>query len=171
MKKIKPKNYVLLAVLMVLTVGVVLYSANWYKTLRTLKSKESVMKKVISEIKVEDLESYVIENPNIVLYVTSGSNKDIKSFENSFKSFIQKKDLTKEVVFIDCDDVNNEDLQNTLSNLLVDDLKNKNVDVSIVPNLYIIRESSVIDLLYKVGTEITKSDVVQFLEIYEVIEP
>lgn len=171
MRKVKTKNYVLLAILVVITMGAVLYMANWYKMINTLKSDESVMKKVISEIKVDDLENYMIENPNIVLYVTNGTDESIKSFEKSFKDLIQKKDLTKEIVFLDADDADENQLNTALQNLLVEDLKNKNVNVSIIPNLYIIRDSSIIDSLYKVETKILKSDVVQFLEIYEEIEP
>lgn len=171
-RKVVPvKNYILLGLLALVTVIGVFYLAKWYRTNKEYQINNTLMKGVISEVKSEELENYLSENPNILIYFTSSSNQDIKGFEKSLKKKISKEDLTKEIVYLDLDTIQDTNFYATFKkNYFDENLKAKNVELLSIPNLLIIRDGEVIDILYKRNMQINMSDVTQFLEIYEMVD-
>ena len=90
MKKIPFKNYVILCVIIVLTVISVFYVRSWYITNKEYYSRNSVIKDIAREIKIDEISNYTLESPKFMLYVSSGADADVKDFENDFKKLIKK---------------------------------------------------------------------------------
>ena len=104
-KKIPLKNYVILAIIFLVTIIAVFYIRDWYITTKEYYAQNSVMTKVTREIKREEISNYVMENQRLILYVSSGKNSNIKDFEDEFKELIKKLDLNDDVLYMNLDGV------------------------------------------------------------------
>ena len=122
-KQIPIKNYVIFAVLVVLTVFAVFYARNWYIMTKEYNSDNSPMLKAIGEINTDELSNYILENPKFIVYTSSGSNTDIKNFESKFKNYVIDRNLSQNMVYINTANIDrdsfNQLLQGYASNLRV----------------------------------------------------
>lgn len=169
-KRIIPtKNYFILGILVIVTIMLTFYFVSWYEASKEYRKENSVIADVLSEIKIEEIDNYVLDNPNIVIYMASSTDQSIKEFENKFKRFIVKHEITDAIIYLNTNNVENNDYQ-ILEKRFTDDLTSKNTTLVNKTNLLIVREGKVIDILYKDDKLINESDMNQFLEMYEVLE-
>ena len=135
-KQIPTKNYVICAVLVVLTVFAVFYARNWYIMTKEYNSDNSPMLKAIGEINTDEISNYILENPRFIIYTSSGLNTDIKNFESKFKSYVIDKNLSQNMVYINTANINrdsfNQLLQGYASNLKTKNKINVGDDVTML---------------------------------------
>ncbi len=98
-KKIPFKNYIILVVIFIAFVLLVFYMRDWYNTTRVYYNENSPVLEVSTEMNQEELSNYAQENPDFILYVSSGYTDSIKLFERDFRDYIVKHNLN--VVYID----------------------------------------------------------------------
>lgn len=161
MRKIPMKNYFILFFIGLITVSIVLISANLYK--KTNKDEySSVMSKFVTEITSYDFENYLLENPSAVVYISSKTDRKLESFEMELKQELANYNIQKYFVYLD---------YNNISYSLLDNLKNNyniNVTVDKLPIFIIIVDGKVVDTLYEDNYLI--SEIVEILYTNEVIE-
>lgn len=104
-KEVPMKNYFILALIFLVTVIGVFYAREWYNTSKEYYAQNSVMTKVVREIRSEEISNYTLENQKFVLYVASGKNVELKDFEDEFKNLIQDVDLVDSVLYMNLDGV------------------------------------------------------------------
>lgn len=108
MRKIPLKNYVVLGVILFVSIMVVVYVNGWLKQTKKQYTDNMVIFDFIKEIKVSEIDNYVIENPNFIIYISSKSNRDNIKFENDLEKFLADNDLQKDFIFINMDDFSND---------------------------------------------------------------
>ena len=168
-RNIPIKNYFVLSILVMVTIILTFYFVSWYNASKEYRKENSVIAGVLSKIKIEEITNYVLDNPNVVIYMSSGSDAEVKEFENKFKKFILKHEISDDIVYLDTNTVINGDYSVLLA-LFHDDLAARNVNLVNKANILIVRDSKIIDILYKDEQKINESDMNQFLEMYEVLE-
>lgn len=99
MRKVPLKNYILLFVLVGVTVFLTYYCCDLYNE-RHKKSYTSLISSFITEIKEDDIENYVLENPNVVLYISDKTDENLKEVENKMKSFLTEKNIYSYFVYV-----------------------------------------------------------------------
>ncbi len=168
-KKIEPKNYLILVVIVVLTVIAVLYMRNLYIMTKEYNAKNSVILEVAKEINENEINNYCLENPKFILYVSSGQNGNIKSFEKEMKKTIQKNDLEEMTLYVNTDKVDPNNLKRTLTNLSqtekIKDKINTNSEVSI----YVIENGKITKAIIQ-ADKISPNQVEKILQKYGVID-
>ena len=92
MRKIPAKNYVLLVLLFVVTIAIVLFARNIYNS-RSAKQYVSVMNDFITEIKVDDLNGYTLENSPVVIYISDKTNVSLEETEKKYKELLTNYNL------------------------------------------------------------------------------
>ena len=97
MRKIPFRNYLILVLILIVSMAAVIYMNKLYLS---AKNDNNILDGFINEIKPQEIDTYIIENPNFVIYL-GYKNSDNKSFEKKFKNFVTKYDLQKNIVFID----------------------------------------------------------------------
>ncbi len=117
-KKIPLKNYVILVVIFIAFVFLVFYMRDWYNTTRVYYNENSPVLEVSIEMNQEELGNYAQENPDFILYVSSGYTDSIKSFERKFRNYIVEHNLN--VVYIDASSIDINEFNNYLKNNFVD---------------------------------------------------
>ena len=98
-KKIPIKNYVIVVLLIILTVSLTFY------LMITYNSKDSKSLSFVSQVKENELDSYITERQEVIIYMSSSNNKYIKEFENELKKYTEDKNLKDLYVYLDLNDV------------------------------------------------------------------
>lgn len=170
-RNIPTKNYYLLGLVTILTVLILCYLVNWYQARQKYELTNSSVVEIISEVKKEELPNYLLDNPNAVVYFTSFQDEDIKSFEKEFKKYILKYELASEIVVVDTDKIESNAFYTSFANqYFTSDLKNKNINLNYLPNMIVVKEGKVSDVLITYDTDITMNEVTHFLKKNGVVE-
>lgn len=133
MKRIPLKNYFILGIILASSIFIVLYINKLYLS---AKNNDNILNGFIKEIKTQEIDNYIIENPNFIIYL-GYKNNDNKSFEKKFKKLVTKYDLQKDIVFIDISQFNDETF-NKFCKKYADKLLKKDSSLIIVDNQKVI---------------------------------
>ena len=159
MREIPKKNYLLLIILFVVTAGIVFFARDIYNS-RTTKQYTSVMNSFLTEIKLDDLNGYTLENSQVVIFISDKSTSSFEELEIEYKKIITEHNLQPLFVYLDV---------NNTSNL---DLFNQKYDVQLkleeLPILVVIMDGKVTDTY--LSSNFNEVDVIEFLEKNKNIE-
>lgn len=147
------KNYIILMVIILAVVIFVFYVRGWYNTSKIYYSQNSIVKEVTREINYDEIFNYTLESQNFILYVSSGSNIEIKDFENDFKKLILKLDIGEDILYLNLDNVDISLFNNNLKNDFAsnDHIKSRISDNSPV-TLYVFENGKIISVLNNVNS-------------------
>lgn len=168
-KKIPTKNYVVLAVIVLITVTCVFYARSWYITTKEYYAKNSVMLDIVNEIHPEEINNYTLENPKFILYISSGQNGEIKNFEKSFKKVVSKEGLQSSILYLNSDTANTEDLKKILNKAAANDkIKNK-INSSDLVSMYVFENGKITQAIVN-ADRLTSKQIKVLLKKYGMIE-
>lgn len=175
MRKIPRRNYIIAAIISILTFVIVGYFAFWYTETKEYSDDDGVMAGYLLEIGeaslIDNLSNYLLDNPNTVLYMTYGNNSAVKNFEGEFKQFVRDHNIKQSFIYIDLNKVEDKKfISEFKNNFFIEELKNKNVEVTKQPNLFVFKEGKIESILYYVKQSINITDVKIFLENEGIIE-
>lgn len=105
-KKENKKNYIILAIIYILVIALVLYLASWYTTYMKYQKEIPVLQNVVSEIKPDELDHYLMENPSPILYLGIASNDDCRDFEESIKPALEKNNY-QDLTYVNLENISN----------------------------------------------------------------
>jgi len=99
-RKVPLKNYIILGVVMIVTLLLLYYFYMWVDIYKESKINIPIMDKYMNVINSNELENYLVENPNAILYVSMLDNEEIRSFEKKFKNEFKNKKVNNEVLYM-----------------------------------------------------------------------
>lgn len=150
-RQVPKKNYIFLIILFVTTIGVVFLFSYWYKENEKYK-KEDVLKPFLPQITVQELDSYIMENPDIIMYLML----EEESVDRKIKTLLVDENAKDELVIIDC-------------LLATPDFKKYTTQKIVIPNLIAFKGGKVADIMYNKEKNIAYKDVNNFLIKNQVI--
>lgn len=161
-KEIPKKNYIIFTLLCVGTIFPCFYLSTWYKTITNYKKNSSVIKEVLSDIEIDSFSSYLMDNPEAVIYISSTTDDYTKKFDKQFKKLIIENDLASEILLLDMSKEENEEALK----ILKDNYLNKELLIKEItyPNIIIFQDGRITSVLYSRESKISKKDVKSFLE-------
>lgn len=115
-RKIPLKNYILLAVTLIITIILVIYFYMWKQTYDNTKINTMLMDKYIQKINYNELNDYLVENKNTVIYSSVLGNTKTKNFEEKLTKVIEENSLSNSLLYLD----------------LTEELKNKQIKKEIL---------------------------------------
>lgn len=101
MRDVPKKNYIVLTLIALGVIVLCFVFMNMYNK-NNKDIYESVVKDIINEIKYEDLDNYLQENPEVVLYINDSSKKN-SNIEENLKDLIVENNIQQYVVYIERD--------------------------------------------------------------------
>lgn len=101
MRDVPKKNYIVLTLIALGVIVLCFVFMNMYNK-NNKDIYESVVKDIINEIKYEDLDNYLQENPEVVLYINDSSKKN-SNIEENLKDLIVENNIQQCVVYIEKD--------------------------------------------------------------------
>lgn len=161
-KKIPRKNYIIYAAIVAFTIVVVIYATEWYKAYKQNELENSYISKYINEIKYDEFDNYVLENPDKIIYIGKTNCEKCIQFEKNFYKVIKDNELLDQVVFFNIE--NEDNINKITSKYNVENLSNE----VILPSIAILRNSKITDILNSTEENIITDDLIdQLLEEYE----
>ena len=168
-KVIPKKNYIKFSLICIITLLAVFYANTWYKNYQINKLNNTYIKDKINAINYDELDTYLIENPNLIVYVGENNNQECYEFEKYLYKIIKKNDLIDDTIFLD--------LSNNYSITLLNNIQQKyyskdlKTDLNNIPALLVIQNKEIKDILIKEeNIKITEDKIVQILEEFEYIK-
>ena len=114
-KKISTKNYIILGIIILLTVALIIYFYMWHNTYKESLANTNIMDQYLQVINYNELDAYLIENKDAIVYCSISENKEIRSFEKKFKNVIIKNSLKNEILYLDLtEEIKNKKINNEL---------------------------------------------------------
>lgn len=161
MREVPKKNYIIFLLMVVAVVIVVLYLSETHKT-RISHKYISPMNNFVTEIKVDDIENYIIENPLVVIYVSDKKDETLKDREEDFKELLTEYNIQRYFVYLDMS-IDTELVSNNFENKYHKELYYENL-----PILFVMIDGQVVDVYNEKNYDTTK--IIAFLKKNEVIE-
>ena len=146
LRVIPKKNYFILGVVLLLTVLAVYYFYMWNKAYNESKINEPVLDKYMTVINYNELEDYLIENPDTIIYTSILEDKDIRSFENRFKNYIRNDKLDHDVLYMD---ITSEIKSNNKKNDMMKKYSVKYANILDIPNVMVF-ENGKLKMIYNI---------------------
>ena len=156
-RQISTKNYVIFAGLVIFTILTVLYLGKWYKTTEEYLTSISPLASILRVITIEELDSYLLDNPDAVVYIT---DKDkTYNYEEELKKLVENYDLENLVVYLELSEEDYKQMENYYFNSKLE-----------VSNLVIFENNKIKYFLAHDEKDLTKENTINFLKEHEVIE-
>lgn len=113
-RKVPTKNYIYLFIIIIASIALMLYILEWYKTYNESKLNTGILNNYLQVINYNELDDYIVENKNAVIYVTILGNEEIRKFENNFKNTIMDNNLRDKMLYLDITNENQNNVKNKL---------------------------------------------------------
>ncbi len=163
-KKITFKNYLIISIICILTIGLTIYLCNCYKVYNNSKLEIPVLRETLSEITIDELDHYVTENQNVTIYMCIANDINCRNYEKKLKKFINAKNLQDSIVYLDLKGVNAEQF--------IDDFNKKYASkprlTTSYPTFVYFEEAQVSSVLQAKNGELTIEKTKQFIELNEI---
>jgi mevalonate kinase len=142
MKKIPTKNYIIVAIISIATLLFVIVMSNYLTKQREYIEQEERIS-YLAEIKEEELENFMIENHDIMIYL---ANSDIQNeeLENKIKTVLEQNDFYKDTIYLDMKDLDEDFYQKLALNYFDDNIINTKI---VTESILIIKNQKVIDII------------------------
>jgi hypothetical protein len=109
-KEVTLKNYIIYSVIVLVTIILLLYLRSWYHEYKQQQLKVPVIRGYLNEINYQELNSYVKENPNLLVYACAPSRSDCRNLEYNLRKEVKKYNLKEKLVYLNI-------LENNLSDM------------------------------------------------------
>ena len=98
LREVPRKNYIYLFLILLGSLLLLLYIYTWYDAYNENRLNTSIMDKYLTVINYNELDNYIIENKNAVIYVSILGNEDISKFEKKFKNLVSEHNLKNDIL-------------------------------------------------------------------------
>lgn len=162
-QKNKKKNYITLTIIYVVVIALVLYAASWYQTYKDYKSTIPLLRNTVSEITTTELDHFVLENPDGVVYMCVANNNECRTFDSSLKKELLKNGLQTAITYIDLQDTaSKEEYINSVFQTYGD-----GSDITDTPLFLAFEDGKIVSYLGTTDTtKLTTTDAIKFIRKY-----
>lgn len=161
-RKIPFKNYFALAIVLILSIVLIIYFYMWYSEFEFNKINTPILDDYLSVINYNELEDYLIENKDVILYVSVLDNGSARQFENKFKNIIKQYTLNNNILYLDLtSEVKDDSLYKSIVN---------KYGLTNLPCILFFRDGSVYDAYSIKDNEYDMELLVSYLRIRGVID-
>lgn len=166
MREISKKNYLILVLVILATLFLIFFIREKYLVIKEYESMTNERIDFIFEVKEEELDSYLMENSDVVIYMASSSDDTIANFELELKDYILEQQLGKEVVYINLNNVSDNFLEELEEKYFSVNLKASKLKLINQPNMVIVENRRVVSVMYNDTKQININDVKKYLDKY-----
>ena len=114
------KNYIILGVVIIFTMLILYYFYMWVDVYKESKINIPIMDKYMTVINYNELDNYVVENPNTIVYVSVLEDDKIRGFEKQFKNKYRNNEIENDVLYMNItDDIRNTNIKEDMDDRYV----------------------------------------------------
>ena len=101
-KKLPFKNYILLSIVLIITIIITILFFKLYAN--NEKNNALINDEYLRIINYNEIDNYLVENKDVVIYISSPSDKKMINFEKEFKNIITKYALNNNILSLNIED-------------------------------------------------------------------
>ena len=165
-KKTPKRNYLIVVIVSIFVILFALYFRVIY-----LNGKDTIDKSIfesenslVSTINIEDIDFFISETNNIVIYASYNGNPEIKSMERKLYRDIVRNDYTDKVIYLNVTDLKE---NNKYIDKLKEKLPNIKEDISDAPLMIYIKDGEAIEAVNSEFKMVDYSVLEKLFEKYE----
>ena len=147
LRKIPVKNYIILGVVIVITCLLLYYFYLWVDAYKESKVNMPILDKYMTVINYNELDNYVVENPDTIVYVSVLENEEIRVFEKQLKGKYKKHKIDNEILYMN---ITNDILDEEIKKDMVNKYSLNNVNITNVPCVLVF-EDGILKAIYSVS--------------------
>ena len=117
LREVPLKNYLYLLLILIVSTLFLIYIYAWYETYNESKLYTGIMNNYLTVINYNELDNYIIENKDAIIYVSVLGNEDINKFEEKFKNNISENNLKNTILYLN---LTSEDIDRATKELKID---------------------------------------------------
>lgn len=118
LREVPKKNYIYLALILLGSLLLLIYICNICKVYNENKLNVNIMGEYLTVINYNELDNYITENKDAIIYVSVLGNVEINNFEKSFKKSILENNLRDSILYLD---LTNENIPEVTDLLQIDE--------------------------------------------------
>lgn len=164
-RKIPMKNYIIIAIIFIVSISLMVFLKNWYQSYQDYEKTIPVLDGVISEVRYNEIDNYIIDNQSVIIYIGVADDEDCRTLEKGLKKIIEKRHLKDKIVYFNISDVSDREL-------LLKEFNDKYVvenKIYTYPAIILMEDGKVVDFRSKNASQnLFASDVEQLLDEYEI---
>jgi hypothetical protein len=100
LRSVPVKNYIILGIVLVVTMLILYYFYMWVDVYKESKVNIPILDKYMTIINYNELDNYVVENPDTIVYVSVLENEEIREFEKKVKSKYKSKKINNDLLYM-----------------------------------------------------------------------
>lgn len=162
-KKITMKDWIEVFILVIFVVGITFYLCSWYKNYKKESMNFFILDDLVTQIKYEELDPYLLENNDQYLYICVVDDNDCREFETEIKQTIEKRQLNHNIVYLNLTDEKNR--SEIIKNINKKYGQKKKING--YPAFVRIKDSKIISMVDKTNKKLTKSNFEKYLDLNE----
>lgn len=108
-RKIRPKNYLILGAIFLVTLALVFLLRYWYISYQNYKLSIPVLKDTLMEITHDELDHYITANPDAVIYIEVSEDENSREVAKDLKEVIKERNLANKVVYLNISSIEDKD--------------------------------------------------------------
>lgn len=168
MRKIPAKNYVIFGLLVVVTLTITFIIRKTYLDRLDYEKSTNATLSFLSSVNEDELSTFLVENRDIILYISPSGEEKIKDFEIEFKKYILDHQLSQDIIYLNTRNVSKKFFNDFKKNYFSNNLKQADIDIVNQPNLFLIENGKVVAVMYTKKATINMNDIKNFIERIEV---
>lgn len=98
---IPKKNYIYLALIIIFSFMVIYYGYLWHKSYKEGLLQTSIVDDYLNVIQFNEIDNYIMENRDAVIYVSILGDEDVNNFEMKFVNTIHDYSLRDAILYMD----------------------------------------------------------------------
>lgn len=134
LRKVPFKNYIILGIIFLVSMLILYYFYMWVDAYNESKLNKPIMDKYMEVINYNELDNYLIENPNTIIYVSVLENKEVRDFEKKFKKLFINNEIDNKILYLD---ITNEINDKSVKEMLKERYSINSVSILNVPNIIV----------------------------------
>ena len=114
-KQVPFKNYIIVAVMFVLTVVLVLGLRSCYRNYLDYSLTIPVINGKIQEIDINEFNDYVLEHDNLFVYIGTSDNQNCRNIEKDLVNLLDSRNIKNETIYLNMTNKSKNAIKSTLS--------------------------------------------------------
>lgn len=163
-KNIPSKNYIIITLIFIITFGMCFSIYSYFKIKKEEENNVPVIRGVIPEIEIKDLDDFILEHDDFLLYVGVANNSNCRNLEEDLIKFIKDKKITDIYYLNITNSVNKVNLYNDFNSKYANNIKLNNY-----PAFIIFRDKKIYDLVERKDNSLYIGDIQRILDEYGII--
>ncbi|MGN1357979.1 MAG: DUF6568 family protein [Bacilli bacterium] len=143
LRVIPKKNYIILGIVILVSLLIIYYFYMWVSAYKDAKENVSVLDNYMNVINYNELDNYIVENPDSIIYVSVVDDIEINKFDKKLANSIKNNDFNKDVLYMNI----TETIKDTsIKREMIEKYSLKYADITDVPNIIVFEDGKLISI-------------------------